>query len=150
TEEAVGRREKSVRRGVLGIGVERAGQRADGFLITPEKNESVASTVEPGPPSRVARADAIGLGEPFEGLLRLAEIQGRQADFLVGPRLAGMFHDYRFGDDNSVVESALRAPQRGIRLQGQEMTGLDRERAIEQPLRPAQPLLRPGVVIAVE
>src|SRR5262245_8443219 len=73
TEEAVGRREKSVRRGVLGIGVERAGQRADGFLITPEKNESVASTVEPGPPSRVARADAIGLGEPFEGLLRLAE-----------------------------------------------------------------------------
>src|SRR5262245_66020219 len=30
------------------------------------------------------------------------------------------------------------------------MTGLDRERAIEQPLRPAQPLLRPGVVVAVE
>src|SRR5262245_24347105 len=69
TEEAVGRREKSVRRGVLGIGVERAGQRADGFLIAPEKNESVASTVQPGPPSRVARADAIGLGEPFEGLV---------------------------------------------------------------------------------
>src|SRR6516165_12006193 len=80
TEERVGRREKSVRRGVLGVGVERAGQRADGFLITPEKNESVASTVEPSPPPRVARADTISFGEPFEGLLRLPEIQGRQAD----------------------------------------------------------------------
>ena len=30
------------------------------------------------------------------------------------------------------------------------MTGLDRERAIEQPLRPAEPLVPPGFVIAVE
>src|SRR5262245_10269005 len=30
------------------------------------------------------------------------------------------------------------------------MTGVDRERAIEQPLRPAQPLVPPGFVVAVE
>jgi hypothetical protein len=62
---------------VLWIGVERADQRADGFLVAPEKNERVASTIQPGPPPRIARADTIGLGEPLEGLVRIAEIQGR-------------------------------------------------------------------------
>src|SRR5262249_56847657 len=38
----------------------------------------------------------------------------------------------------------------GSGLKGDERTGLDGDRAIEQPLRPAQPLLRPGVVVAVE
>src|SRR5262245_40443147 len=126
---------------VFWIGVERADQRADGFLIAPEKNERVTSTVQPGPPARVARADAIRLGEPLEGLFRLAEIQGRQADLLVGPWLAGIFHNDCFGCDNSVIESALRAPQRGLRLQGHEVTGLDRERAIEQLLRPTHSLV---------
>src|SRR5262245_53768002 len=116
---------------VFWIGTARADQRADGFLVAPEKNQRVASTVQPGPLPRVARTDAIGLGEPFEGLFRLAEIQSRQADFLVGPRLAGIFHDDGFGRDNSVIESALGAPQRSVRLQSHKVTGLDREGAIE-------------------
>jgi hypothetical protein len=35
--------------------VERADQRADGLLVAPEKNESVSSTIQPGPPPRVAQ-----------------------------------------------------------------------------------------------
>src|SRR5262249_769239 len=57
---------------IFWIGVERADQRADGFLIAPEKNERVTSTVQPGPTARVARADAIRLGGRLEGLFRLA------------------------------------------------------------------------------
>src|SRR5215470_4624748 len=149
-EERVGRREESVCKMVFWIGVERADQRADGFLVASEKNERVASTVQPGPPTRVPRADAIRFGEPLKGLFGLAEIQGRQADLLVGPWLAGIFHNDCFSCDNGVIESALRAPQRGIRLQGHEVTGLDRERTIEQLLRLAQPLVPPGFVVAVE
>src|SRR6266545_973674 len=125
-------------------------QRADCVLVTPEKNQCVASTVQPGPPPGVARADAIVLSEPIEGLFRLAEIQSRQADLLVGPRLARIFRDDRFGRDNAVVESPLRPPQRGVRLQGHEVTRVDRKHAIEQPLRPAQPVVSARFVVPVE
>src|SRR5262249_62349501 len=92
---------------VLRIGIERANQRTHGLLVAPEQNERVTATVEPGPPSRIARADAVGFGEPLESLLRLAEGQTRQADLLIRPRLAGVFHCHRFGPGHGLVESAL-------------------------------------------
>src|SRR5262249_44082502 len=69
TEERVGRCEESVCKMVFWIGVERADERADGFLVAAEKNERVASTVQPGPPRRVARAAAVGCGEAPDGWL---------------------------------------------------------------------------------
>jgi hypothetical protein len=110
----------------------------------------MTSTVQPSPPRRIARTDAIRLREPIQGLFRLAKIQGRQADLFVGPRLAGIFHDDRFGCGNGVVESTLRTPQRGIRLQSHKVPGLDRERVIEQPLRLPKPLVALRFVVAVE
>src|SRR5262249_16201854 len=103
-EERVGRREESVRKMVFWIGVERADQRADGFLVASEKNERVAPTLHPRPPTTgpapgVPRAAGIRSGEPLKGFFGLAEIQGRQADLLVGPWLAGIFHNDRFGRD---------------------------------------------------
>jgi hypothetical protein len=78
----------------------------------------VSPTIEPGPPPRVARTDPFGLSKPLERFLRLAEIQVGEADFLVGLRLARIFHDDRVGGDDGVVEPALCAAQRGLRLQG--------------------------------
>ncbi len=71
-EERVGCRQEGVRRDVFWIGIERIDQRADGVLVTPEKNERVASTVEPSPPPRVARAHTVSFREPIESLFRLS------------------------------------------------------------------------------
>src|SRR4249919_914530 len=149
-QERVGRGQESVGCEVFWIGVEGAGQRVDGLLVPPEQNESVPSSVQPGPSRRVARTDTVGLDEPLERLLRPPEIYVRQADLLVGPRFAGILHDDRLGYGNGIVELALRAPKRRLRLQGHEVRRFDRASLIEQQLRLAQPFVIPGFVVTVQ
>ena len=95
TDERVGRSEESVGVETSRIGLERARERSDGFLVTPEKNKRVTPAVQPGPPPGVTRSQSISLGEPTECLFRPAEVQGRQPNFLVRPRLARILGDHR-------------------------------------------------------
>src|SRR5262249_59010371 len=99
---------------VLRIAIARANQRTHGLLVAPEQNERVTTTVEPGPPSRIARADAVGFGEPLESLLRLAQVQTRQAALLIRPPLAGIFPDDRFRPGQCIVETSPPPPQPGV------------------------------------
>src|SRR4051812_33189541 len=91
-----------------------------------------------------------GLAEPVERLLRPPEVYVRQANLLVRPRLAGILHDDRLGYRNGVVELALRAPKRRLRLQGHEVRRFDRASLIEQPLCPAQPFVISRFVVTVQ
>src|SRR3954470_18865234 len=81
-QERVGRGQESVGCEIFRIGVEGAGQRVNGLLVAPKQNESVTTTIQPGPSRGVAGADTSGLAEPVERPLRLPEIYVRQADFL--------------------------------------------------------------------
>src|SRR5262249_29740430 len=88
--------------------------------------------------------------DPREVWWGLAEVQAGYPNLFIGPRLAGVFRDDLSGHDNGTADPALRPPQRGIRLQRHQVTRIDRERMIEQPLGLAKPFLATGIVVAVE
>src|SRR5262245_56129417 len=143
TRERVGRRQQRVGANRIRIRIEGCAQRSHRLLIALQQDESMSLTVQPGPPGGVARAKPVSLCKPVEGRYRTAEIHRREADLLVGPRLTGIFADYRFCGSDALVELALRPAQSSACLQRDKVVRLDSQRACKQFLGLSQPLLVP-------
>src|SRR5262245_42849445 len=107
-------------------------------------------TVQPGPPGGVARAKPVSLCKPVEGSSWIAEIQRREADLLVGPRLPGILGDHCFCGSDALFELAPRPAQSSACLQRDKVARLDCQRARKQFLGLEQPLLVPRLVITIE
>src|SRR5262249_897070 len=150
TRKRVGRRQQRVCADSIRIRIEGCAQRSHRLLVAPQQDESMSLTVQPGPPRGVARAKPVSLRKPVEGSQWIAEIQRREADLLVGPRLTRILGDHCFCGSDALFELTLRPAQSSACLQRDKVARLDCQRAREQLLGLEQPLLVPGWVITVE